>query len=185
MKKELLINELNVLAMELKSCRGIDLIGEDENLKLYEIANILENEEDNNEFNIFCELSCDEFKEKLYNNSCKLDCVGRTSTFYINHEDMDIFYFEYKQLFNQNKIKNLLNVFVYNFIDYNIEVEFNEKNEVIDLAWYDEDDYTLTSIDKEVMEFKENLLNIIDTYQYIQEFKENQVQIWNEFRENN
>lgn len=133
------------------------------NLKLYDVAFECE---DNELFNLFCEDSYEMFNDMLEDRGLKTVQIGRASSFYIVPE-----YYEnafYNEEFDRYG-------FYESYIGDNLFGDMEvEKSEGIS-------QYDIDIINKEVKNFKESIIDVIEVYKYIEEFKKNQLEIFNDW----
>lgn len=204
MKKELLVNELmnmeevttenvfNALLKHFEEDKEVDYIGKKENLKLYDIAYFigtkldeldLSYDEYNNiynlVFNLFCENNYDIFKSIEIENNTERKYIGSTSTFVINSKHYNIFDYYYSSDYSnelniETKKSMLVEEFIYNWLnvseDY-ISEEYKTKEDFIYMAG-------------EFNDFIECIKDIYKTYEYIEDFKEKQLENFKYWYEN-
>lgn len=133
------------------------------NLKLYDVAFKCENDE---LFSSFCEYNYEMFNDMLEDRGLKTVQIGWTSSFYIVPE-----YYEnafYNEEFDR-----------YGFYENYIGTDLLNDMEVEKLEGISQ--YDIDIIDKEVKDFKESIINVIEVYQYVNEFKKNQLEIFNDW----
>ena len=205
MKKNTLLNLLNKNIMDLKNRIGdkIEYLGSTENLKLHEIAMYCyDNNVEIELFNIFCQFEFDNFMEILKENDIELNYIGRTSTFRVignyfltndNYSIYEIENFDNTSIIKE-KIIYLIENYFYKSYSYCFDFKFDKEGNIIDFDYNELKNYILEYSDsKEVLKniYKElwnnnvieELNNIVSTYKYIQEFKENQIEIFKNFLE--
>ena len=163
-------------------------LGKTTNLKLHDIVH--EYEDMNyfyNIFNDFCQCEYEHFLEILNCNNIKIEHIGRTSSLYLNHENFDLFDYNYHHEFEDKEPFEKLKMLILN--------EINQMG-------FDFGDFTLfansiISVDEEYIDYEDinMLINEIESttdilkdlncmYNYIESFKERQCEIFAEFIEN-
>lgn len=211
MKKELinrLNKELEKVFNEVTSNKQLEkivnVVGKSENLKLYDLSNELifnkkynhlSDKEKNDLFNTFCEDEYDLFHEDMGEESLYIDFkqIGKTSSFYVVPKS----YFDYYNIEDytnksfKEKIFMLLDEFMNNKYGYwntsNSLMDIQEEkiinirnNDVIDFIR--EYDFTIDTL---VEDFKNFLIeyfeDVLKVYEYIEDFKRNQCQNFEEY----
>ena len=168
------------------------------NLKLEDIFYYNMNNDEEELFNIFCNEEYEIFHNFMENNFTELQYIGRTSTFYITDyrrqlDKEDYYYLNIKG----DKRKALYLIYLALIYEYNLNIFdlfiFDNESNVIDINNIEMLNF-LISTNKDYLReenFKELVYNFIDNEimdclkvaNYIIEFKENQVEIWNNFKE--
>ena len=145
-----------------------DVIGSLTDLKLHLIA--MEENCDDELFSMFCQQEYDLFTEEL---EVKMKHVGRTSKFRIDYEDGlygNVYYYDdFVNASKKEKMKMLFEEFVYSECLYDIFLEDNETEE--------------SYVQERIESYVEDLKTIVDTYKEIEDFKDHQIELWNEFIE--
>ena len=145
-----------------------DVIGSLTDLKLHLVVE--EENCDDELFNMFCQQQYDLFTEEL---EVEMKHVGRTSKFRIDYKDGlygNVYYYDdFVNASKKEKMKMLFEEFVYSECLYDI---FLEDNEI-------EESYVQERIESYVGDLK----TIVDTYKEIEDFKDCQIELWNEFIE--
>ena len=115
-------------------------------------------------FSMFCQQKYDLLTEKL---EVKMKHVDRTSKFRIDYENGlygNVYYYDdFVNASKKEKIKMLFQEFIYYEYDA-LEDETDEEY-----------------IEKMIIEYVEDLKTIVDTYETIDDFKQHQLEYWNEF----
>ena len=143
-----------------------DVIGSLTDLKLHLI--VMEENCDDELFDIFCQQEYDLFTEEL---EVKMKHVGMTSKFRIDYENGlygNVYY--YDDFVNASK-KEKMKMLFEEFLDYECD-DFEDETD---------EEY----VEKIITEYVEDLKTIVDTYETIDDFKQHQVEYWNEFLGNN
>ena len=146
-----------------------DLIGSLTDLKLHLVA--MEENCDDELFSMFCQQEYDLFTEEL---EVEMKHVGRSSKFRIDYENGlygNVYY--YDDFVNASK-KEKMKMLFEEFLDYEYGVFEDEIDET-------DEEY----VEKTIIEYVEDLKTIVDTYETIDDFKQHQVEYWNEFLGNN
>ncbi len=171
-------------------------IGKLENLKVYDVYNYCNKNAFDFEFSPFCEdMYTLHFSEMLKDNSLEWTQYARTSSHYFNSEDLPLF-----ELYEQNTYmresdyeKMLMVIDEVLHHEYNITLEYNlllkafDKNQITNVSAYDIDtinyDYTREELDDVIKELKNSILETVNSinkgYEWLQEFKDNQVEYFN------
>ena len=143
-----------------------DVIGSLTDLKLHLIA--MEENCDDELFSMFCQQEYDLFTEEL---EVKMKHVGRTSKFRIDYENGlygNVYYYDdYVNASKKEKMKMLFQEFVYSECLYDIFLEDNETEE--------------SYIQEKIESYVGDLKTIVDVYETIDDFKQHQLEYWNEF----
>ena len=207
MKKEFITkvnDKINDLIMEHEGL--LSVLGSTYNLKLHDIA-YEANEEDYNEyFELFCNINYQVFEKFTKENDCNLIQVGRTSSFLIadNEGIIDKYKCYDLQQSNNNfeKIIVLLDCYLsseYTSVGFNISdmftIDYNRQS-IEDagsnlMDFFAEYKEYLNGNKSPLEIFIEGFNNFIEEYfygitevaDYINNFKENQLKLWNEFIE--
>lgn len=168
------------------------------NLKLEDIFYYNMNNDEEELFNIFCNEEYEIFHNFMENNFTELQYIGRTSTFYITDyrrqlDKDDYYYLNIKG----DKRKALYLIYLALNYEYNLNIFdlfiFDNDSNVIDINNIEMLNFLICT-NKDYLRqenFKELVYNFIDNElmdclkvaNYIIEFKENQVEIWNNFKE--
>ena len=145
-----------------------DVIGSLTDLKLHLI--VMEENCDDELFNMFCQQQYDLITEEL---EVEMKHVGRSSKFRIDYENGlygNVYYYDdFVNASKKEKMKMLFEEFIYSECLYDI---FFEDNEI-------EESYVQERIESYVGDLK----TIVDTYKEIEDFKDCQIELWNEFIE--
>ena len=199
MKKSVLKKSIERIINRIVRIEGIEKILDMYNLKLHDLACY-----DNctiEEFDLFADIEYKFFNEYLKENSCKLHYYARTSSFFILNDNSKIN--EYILMRGSNisfteKIETLVDAFLYEYIDYNLEIENliltiegDTIKSVFDIPYLEEEeekdyDNYFDTLDKDLIEFIEyNITNVNNVIEYIENFKKNQIMYFKDFKENN
>ena len=145
-----------------------DVIGSLTDLKLHLV--VMEENCDDELFSMFCQQEYDLFTEEL---EVKMKHVGRTSKFRIDYEDGlygNVYYYDdFVNASKKEKMKMLFEEFVYSECLYDIFLEDNETEE--------------SYVQERIESYVGDLKTIVDTYKEIEDFKDCQIELWNEFIE--
>ena len=145
-----------------------DVIGSLTDLKLHLIA--MEENCDDELFSMFCQQEYDLFTEEL---EVEMKHVGRTSKFRIDYENGlygNVYYYDdFVNASKKEKMKMLFQEFVYSECLYDIFLEDNETEE--------------SYVQERIESYVGDLKTIVDTYKEIEDFKDCQIELWNEFIE--
>lgn len=200
MKKELLVKKLMETTITFESVKEVligelddrvEYIGELENLKLhdvsYYIGEKLNQIDDLSQsefydiyshiFELFCEVNYNLFEDIEEGNNTKRKYLGRTSSFYIdtNYYDGIINYYyasDFRSEYDTEKKKSmLLDEFLYSVL--------NTDEEYIEEEYMNEQDFNYMISEYE--DFLDSIELIYATYEYIRDFKENQVSIFEDW----
>ena len=164
-------------------------IGKTTNLKLYDIAFNYSNIEDFEDlFYNFCEINYDAFIEYLDELDLKMTHIGNTSSFYIesNRKDFYSCYYqsEYEEKSNEEKLQLILNNEANLYGLYCDEIIFkNGKVYSIDKDYMDDEDIKFYT--RELLDTIEIIKNINKAYEFIDNFKNEQIELFREFLEFN
>ena len=165
-------------------------------LKLHEVVTM--DNFDDNLFDFMCQVEYDNFKEYLEENNCTARYLGRTSSFWVISEYSRINKYDLSETLSNGlnyKLEILVNAFINEYIDNALEItidkdfNFTYNDDITDENWYDMDDLKqladlLTGYKKDLEEFIEyNITNPLEVIEYINDFKENQELIYNEYAE--
>ena len=199
MKKSVLRKSIERIINRIVRIEGIEKILDMYNLKLHDLACY-----DNctiEEFELFTYIEYENFSEYLKENSCKLHHYASTSSFFILNDNSKIN--EYILMRGSNisfteKIETLVDAFLYEYIDYNLEIENliltiegDSIKSTFDIPYLEEEeekdyDNYFDTLDKDLREFIEyNITNVNNVIKYIEDFKKNQIMYFKEFKENN
>ena len=142
-----------------------DVIGSLTDLKLHLVA--MEENCDDELFNMFCQQEYDLFTEEL---EVEMKHVGRSSKFRIDYENGlygNVYYYDdFVNASKKEKMKMLFQEFVYSECLYDIFLEDNETEE--------------SYIQERIKSYVGDLKIIDDTYKEIEDFKDRQIELWNE-----
>ena len=145
-----------------------DVIGSLTDLKLHLIA--MEENCDDELFSMFCQQEYDLFTEEL---EVEMKHVGRTSKFRIDYENGlygNVYYYDdFVNASKKEKMKMLFEEFVYSEYLYDIFLEDNETEELY--------------VQERIKSYVGGLKTIVDTYKEIEDFKDCQIELWDEFIE--
>ena len=199
MKKSVLRKSIERIINRIVRIKGIEKILDMYNLKLHDLA--CYDDCSIEEFDLFTYIEYKFFNEYLKENSCKLHHYARTSSFFILNEDSKVD--EYilmrgSSISFTEKIETLVNAFLYEYIDYNLEIENliltiegDTIKSTFDIPYLEEEeekDYNdyFDTLDKDLIEFIEyNITNVYNVIKYIENFKKNQIMYFEDFKENN
>ena len=204
MKKDLLVKKLmdntvtfenvkKILISELKDDR-VECIGQLENLKLHDVSYYICEKLDKIDdltqseycdiyshiFNLFCEDNYNAFINYEEENNTKRKYLGHTSRFYIDTDYYDgiINYYyasDFRSEYDIEKKKSmLLDEFLYSVL--------NTDEVYIEEEFMNEQDFNYMI--NEYKDFLDTIEEIYDVYEYIKDFKENQVQYFEDWYEN-
>ena len=145
-----------------------DVIGSLTDLKLHLV--VMEENCDDELFNMFCQQEYDLFTEEL---EVEMKHVGRSSKFRIDYENGlygNVYYYDdFVNASKKEKMKMLFEEFVYSECLYDIFLEDNETEE--------------SYVQERIESYVGDLKTIVDTYKEIEDFKDCQIELWNEFIE--
>ena len=145
-----------------------DVIGSLTDLKLHLV--VMEENCDDELFNMFCQQEYDLFTEEL---EVEMKHVGRTSKFRIDYENGlygNVYYYDdFVNASKKEKMKMLFEEFVYSEYLYDIFLEDNETEE--------------SYVQERIESYVGDLKTIVDVYKEIEDFKDCQIELWNEFIE--
>ena len=174
--------------IKLLSNELIKNVGMTTNLKLHDIAFNANTDDYNNHFEIFCMNNYDLFEEIEGENNTKREYVGNTSAFYIVSDGYsgigDYYYMsDYNNVSDFRKKIMLINEFLYSNCNYiTLDDEMSEFDDNI-RGLYDNctDTEIIEYITQEIKNtLIDDLKDINKTYDYIENFKANQLEYWNE-----
>lgn len=199
MKKSVLRKSIERIINRIVRIEGIEKILDMYNLKLHDLA--CYDDCSIEDFELFTYIEYESFNEYLKENSCKLHYYANTSSFFILNDNSKIN--EYILMRGSNisfteKIETLVDAFLYEYIDYDLEIvnliltiEGDTIKSTFDIPYLKEeeekdyDDY-FNTLDKNLIEFIEyNITNVNNIIKYIEDFKKNQITYFKEFKENN
>ena len=145
-----------------------DVIGSLTDLKLHSIIFLDTFDEDL--FYEFCRFNFREFTRDL---TVEFKYVNRSSKFRIDYEKGlygNVYYYDdFVNVSKNEKMKMLFEEFVYSECLYDIFLEDNETEE--------------SYVQERIKSYVEDLKTIVDTYKEIEDFKDCQIELWNEFIE--
>lgn len=193
--KQTIINKFNEILKPLTSNSDniSSILNQNTNLKLHDIVYL--NEFNYDEFQIFCEVSFQEWEKFLDEHNLIPEYIGNTSRFYLNSKHYDMFNYEYNGKINA---RNLIKLICQNSgidLDY---IKVDDNGDILNLeeikfsdgtssGW---EEYFLETCDlnsyyqdleNEVERFFEEFKEIKTGYQYLENFKNNQVSIYKDF----
>ena len=210
MKKEFITkvnDKINDLIMEHEGL--LSVLGSTYNLKLHDIAYEANEEDYNKYFENFCNINYQVFEKFTKENNCNLIQVGRTSSFFITDDETIVDKYEcYDLQQSNNNFEKIIFLLDYYLSSEYISVGFN----IDDMITIDYNNQLVKDIGSNLMDFfreyKEYLtddnkrispleifINDFDIFinnyfygvtevaDYINDFKENQLKLWNEFIE--
>ena len=209
-KRELLNNIKTNMEVIINTLRKYDIetLFNLYDLKLHDVVTMNNFNEDL--FDFMCQVEYDSFEEYLEEKNCKVEHLGRTSSFWVVSEYSMINEFDLSETLSNGlnyKLQVLVNAFINEYIDNALEITINEyidnaleitidkdfnftyNNDITDGDWYDMDDLKqladlLTGYEKDLQEFIEyNITNPLEVIEYINNFKANQEKIYNEYAE--
>lgn len=199
MKKSVLRKSIERIINKIVRIEGIEKILDIYNLKLHDLA--CYDDCTIEEFELFTYIEYENFSEYLKENSCKLHYYTKTSSFFILNDNSKIN--EYilmrgSSISFTEKIETLVDAFLYEYIDYNLEIENliltiegDTIKSTFDVPYLEEEeeesynDY-FNTLDKDLIEFIEyNITNVNNVIKYIENFKKNQIMYFEDFKENN
>lgn len=166
------------------------------NLKLHEVVSMENFNEDIFEF--MCQSEYNNFEEYLSECNCKVEFLGRTSSFWVVSEDSRISKFDLNDTLSYGlnyKLEVLVNAFLDEYISSNLEINidkdftFTYNDNITDENWYSTEELEdlsnmLTDYERDLQEFIEyNITNPLEVIEYINDFKANQESIYNEYAE--
>ena len=201
MKKQELLNNIKTnMEVIINTLRKYDIetLFNLYDLKLHDMATM--DNLDDDLFDFICQCEYDNFKEYLEENNCILKYLGRTSSFWVISEYSRISEYDLSETLSSGlnfKLEVLVNEFLDEYINYNLEVtidkdfNFTYNSNITDENWCDMDDLEkladlLTDYERDLQEFIEyNIINPLEVIEYINDFKENQELIYNEYAECN
>ena len=200
MKKSVLRKSIERIINRIVRIEGIEKILDMYNLKLYDLA--CYNDCTIEDFELFTYIEYENFNEYLRENSCKIHHYASTSSFFILNDNSKIN--EYilmrgSSISFTEKIEALVDAFLYEYIDYNLEIEnliLTIEGDTIKSDFNipyledeeEEEDYNnyFDTLDKDLIEFIEyNITNVNNIIKYIEDFKKNQIAYFKDFKENN
>ena len=200
MKKSVLRKSIERIINRIVRIEGIEKILDMYDLKLHDLASYdgctIE------DFELFTYIEYENFSEYLRENSCKLHHYASTSSFFILNDNSKISNYilmRGSSISFTEKIETLVDAFLYEYIDYNLEIENlvltiegDTIKSTFDIPFLEdeeeEEDYNnyFDTLDKDLIEFIEyNITNVNNIIKYIEDFKKNQITYFKEFKENN
>lgn len=201
MKKQELLNNIKTnMEVIINTLRKYDIetLFNLYDLKLHDMATM--DNLDADLFDFICQCEYNNFKEYLEENNCILKYLGRTSSFWVISEYSRISEYDLSETLSNGlnfKLEILVNEFLDEYINYDLEVtidkdfNFTYNSNITDENWYDVDDLErlanlLTDYKRDLQEFIEyNITKPLEVIEYINDFKENQELIYNEYAECN
>ena len=201
MKKQELLNNIKTnMEVIINTLRKYDVeaLFNLYDLKLHDVATMDNLDEDL--FDFMCQCEYDNFREYLEENNCITEYLGRTSSFWVMSEYNRINKIDLNETLScglDYKLEILVNAFVNEYIDNSLEITINKDftftyNDCLeDADWYDTEEIEgladlLTGYEKDLQEFIEyNIIKPLEVIEYINDFKENQELIYNEYAECN
>ena len=201
MNKQIIINMINEgvknIMVDYKELLD-KVINVQYNLKLEDIFYYNMHNDEEELFDIFCNEEYEAFHNFMENNFTELQYIGRTSTFYITDyrrqlDKDDYYYLNIKG----DKRKALYLIYLALIYEYNLNIFdlfiFDNESNVININNIEMLNF-LICVNKDYLReenFKELVYNFIDNElmdclkvaNYIIMFKENQLEIWNNFKE--
>ena len=164
----------------------LDCLGETTNLKLYDI--VYKYEDMNyfyNVFNEFCQCEYEHFEEILSCNNLKMTYINRTSSFYIEHENFNLFSLNYASDFEGKTHIEKLELLILNEINQLFDIEditlFANGIIKVDKDYISHEDIDM--LINEIESTTDILKDLKCMYDYIESFKERQCEIFAEFME--
>ena len=166
-------NYNSILVNKIKEVE-LNYIGLDTNVKLYEVAYNLK-EDENEKFNEFCRQELENFEEYLKENYCSIHYIGRTSSFQIDCNTIlngngNLLYMLGKN--NEEKITYIVECFEH---EYDWDMDNSDEEAVEEIETHEE------MFNRDLNEFINSLKQIVEAYKYIENFKDNQMKYWNEY----
>lgn len=201
MKKQELLNNIKTnMEVIINTLRKYDIetLFNLYDLKLHDMATM--DNLDADLFDFICQCEYDNFKEYLEENNCITEYLGRTSSFWVISEYSRINKYDLNETLSNGlnyKLETLVNAFINEYIDNALEItidkdfNFTYNDDITDENWYDMDDLErladlLTNYERDLQEFIEyNITKPLEVIEYINDFKENQELIYNEYAECN
>lgn len=181
-KKE--TEKLNRQFMNIKS--HVEKLGYT-NVKLHDVSFTLETEEDMSTFNSFCELEFDEFTEYLKDNGLEMEHLGTTSSFKIIPKSVMTDF----ELFDVQDNEDIFDVLGYGlneledvFLSDNFEEYYSNLNDDIE-DLQDDLQAEFEELQDSLYYMFKDLKAVRKGYKYITDFKNNQLELFKEFNENN
>ena len=190
MKKSVLRKSIERIINRIVRIEGIEKILDMYDLKLHDLAYY--DDCTIKDFELFTYIEYENFSEYLRENSCKLHHYASTSSFFILNDNSKIN--EYilmrgSSISFTEKIETLVDAFLYEYIDYNLEIENliltiegDTIKSTFDIPFLEdeeeEEDYNdyFDTLDKDSIEFIEyNITNVNNIIKYIEDFKKNQI----------
>ncbi len=166
-------NYNSILVNKIKEVE-LNYIGLDTNVKLYEVAYNLK-EDENEKFNEFCRQELENFEEYLEENYCSIHYINRTSSFQIDCNTIlngngNLSYMLGKN--NEEKITYIVECFEH---EYDWDMDNSDEEAVEEIETHEE------MFNRDLNEFINSLKQIVEVYKYIENFKDNQMKYWNEY----
>lgn len=166
-------NYNSILVNKIKEVE-LNYIGLDTNVKLYEVAYNLK-EDENEKFDEFCRQELENFEEYLKENYCSIHYIGRTSSFQIDCNTIlngngNLLYMLGKN--NEEKITYIVECFEH---EYDWDMDNSDEEAVEEIETHEE------MFNRDLNEFINSLKQIVEAYKYIENFKDNQMKYWNEY----
>ena len=145
-----------------------ELVGTLTDLKLHSIVSLDTFDED-----LFYEFCIKNFNDYTENLIVEFKYVKNSSKFRIDYKNGlygNVYYYEdFVNASKKAKMKMLFEEFVYSECLYDIFLEDNETEE--------------SYVQERIESYVEDLKTIVDTYKEIEDFKDHQIELWNEFIE--
>ena len=178
---------------QLLKIEGVTKVFDLYDLKLHKVI-CQENCDDDN-FYDFCHVSFNDYEEVENMLYCTRKHIGRTSKFIITADDSAI-ESEVAHLSYTEKIEELVNEFLDKYLTWELQIEnlsityfknqvtfnFDFINNIDDEKDYEEYIEYFHRIEKDLMEYIEyNITNVLKVQEYINDFKKNQVEYFNDF----
>ena len=178
---------------QLLKIEGVTKVFDLYDLKLHEVT-CQENCDDDN-FYDFCHISLNDYEELENKLCCTRKHIGRTSSFIIAADDSNIEP-ESAHLSYTEKIELLVNEFLDKYLTWELQIEklsityfkdqvtfnFDFINNIDDEKDYEEYIEYFHRIEKDLLEYiRYNIIHVIKMQEYINDFKKNQVEYFNNF----
>ncbi|QLF86750.1 hypothetical protein BESEP4_00016 [Staphylococcus phage vB_SepM_BE04] len=156
-------------------------------VKLHDVALTLETEEDMYMFNVFCEFELDEFINYLKDNNLEMEHLETTSSFKIVPKSVMTDF----ELFDVQDNENIFDVLGYGlneledvFLSDNFEEYYSNLNDDIE-DLQDDLQAEFEELQDSLYYMFKDLKAVRKGYKYITDFKNNQLELFKEFNENN
>lgn len=190
---------LNKLNKELEIIRQngfiySNLLNKSTDLKLHELA--ITEGVDAEDFEDFCAYHYELFAEYLKSLHLKQVYIGRSSSFYLNTDYIDLFKYSYQGKMTIKDIvyficessgidTDYIEISETGLITDLLEVKFADGSYTSWEKYFLEDtelDIVISDLKSYVDDFVEDLNNIRSVYEYIENFKSNQIELFNEYQ---